>query len=468
MGETQSNMTARHVVALLGLVVVACREGTPTTALSAPSIRSFVAEPASILAGASSTLVWQTAHATTVTITGVGVVSGSSISVSPSVTTTYTLTASNSVGSATATTTVTVMSSASVPDILSFTASPATIMSGGTSTLAWSATGATALSISSVGAVSGTSVTVTPTTTTTYVLTASNSAGSATASATVTVQSASLCGNRQIDPGEACDASATPPIPASTTCQSLGQGYTGGSLSCDSMCHLVTSQCTQAATTCTPNMTQPYYNGPAGTEGVGTCAAGVETCSSDGSRWVVTTPDVEPQTENCGNPLDVACNGQIAPPCTPSTQHPRLWITPSDIPRLQQWAVSSNPLYKALSQQLAQAETIYSVGNQFNAAPYNGPFYLNGAPNPNWPDNGTSGVGAPYAEAYAEIFAFMAFLDPTNAASYAQKARNLLMYEMNAVVNCPTPAGPYGPWAPYCGPLMATYNRANYVGEAWG
>ncbi len=74
------------------------------------------------------------------------------------------------------------------PVIQSFGAQPATIAAGGSSTLAWSVTGATQLSIDQgVGAVTGTSIPVSPAATTTYTLTAVNAAGSSTASATVTV-----------------------------------------------------------------------------------------------------------------------------------------------------------------------------------------------------------------------------------------------------------------------------------------
>lgn len=77
---------------------------------------------------------------------------------------------------------------APTPIISSFTASPASIASG-SSTLAWTVSGATSVSINQgVGTVTGTTTkVVTPTATTTYTLTATNSSGSVTASATVTV-----------------------------------------------------------------------------------------------------------------------------------------------------------------------------------------------------------------------------------------------------------------------------------------
>ena len=78
------------------------------------------------------------------------------------------------------------------PAVLSFTATPASIVPGQASALTWSVKGATSVSIDSgVGDVTTlTSRSVAPMQTTAYTLTATNSAGSATARATVTVASA--------------------------------------------------------------------------------------------------------------------------------------------------------------------------------------------------------------------------------------------------------------------------------------
>ncbi len=80
------------------------------------------------------------------------------------------------------------------PVISSFTASPSSIASGGSSTLSWTVGGATSVSIDqAIGTVSNTGTkSVTPTTTTTYTLTASNSLGSSTRTAAVTVTAAGL------------------------------------------------------------------------------------------------------------------------------------------------------------------------------------------------------------------------------------------------------------------------------------
>ena len=76
-----------------------------------------------------------------------------------------------------------------VPIINSFLANPSSITEGESSTLSWSVTDATSVTIDhAIGtvALSGTTA-VNPTTTTTYTLTATNTAGSVTASVTVNV-----------------------------------------------------------------------------------------------------------------------------------------------------------------------------------------------------------------------------------------------------------------------------------------
>ena len=81
----------------------------------------------------------------------------------------------------------------SKPVVTSFTAAPASIISGQGSALSWVTQGAVSVSIDSgVGVVSGNSKTVYPATSTTYVLSAVNSAGTTTASVTVAVSTPPL------------------------------------------------------------------------------------------------------------------------------------------------------------------------------------------------------------------------------------------------------------------------------------
>jgi uncharacterized protein (TIGR03790 family) len=153
-----------------------------------PTINYFGSSRATISAGQWTQLYWSVAGATSVTIdNGIGN-APAQVLVSPTATTTYTLTASSSAGSSTAKLTITVAGS-TAPTISAFTTSPASIISGGSSTLSWSVSGATSLSLNQgLGDVTSlSSKSVAPATTTTYILTATNSSGSVTALATVTV-----------------------------------------------------------------------------------------------------------------------------------------------------------------------------------------------------------------------------------------------------------------------------------------
>ena len=150
---------------------------------------TFTADPAAIASGQSSTLRWTTTNATGASIDqGIGTVTpvaGGSKNVSPTVTTTYTLTATNADASVTKTVTV------KVGPGVTFTADPAAIASGQSSTLRWTTTNATGVSIDqgigTVTPVAGGSKNVSPTVTTTYTLTATNADASTTRTAKVTV-----------------------------------------------------------------------------------------------------------------------------------------------------------------------------------------------------------------------------------------------------------------------------------------
>ena len=166
---------------------------TVTVGASKPAIIRFAASPTNIIKGQSSLLSWTTTGASTVSINnGVGsVATNGSVNVTPSATTTYTLTAmgADGVTSVSAAVTVTV-GGAAVPNVISFTASPTVISSGGQSSLCWNVSNATSITITpGPGTVNGASgcVTVTPTTTTTYTLTATNAAGPIQANVTVSV-----------------------------------------------------------------------------------------------------------------------------------------------------------------------------------------------------------------------------------------------------------------------------------------
>jgi outer membrane protein OmpA-like peptidoglycan-associated protein/uncharacterized cupredoxin-like copper-binding protein len=181
-----------------GLSSSATTRVSSATATSATVVR-FDATPSTINAGQSSTLAWVVQGATSVSISnGVGNVAATgSTTVTPATTTTYTLTAVAPAGNVTATATVTVNPGVVVPgnpQIVRFEASPLNIQPGQQSTLSWTTTGATTVSISGVGAVTlNGSTTVSPAQTTTYTLSATSSDGkTVTAPVTITVSTGTV------------------------------------------------------------------------------------------------------------------------------------------------------------------------------------------------------------------------------------------------------------------------------------
>jgi hypothetical protein len=59
---------------------------------------------------------------------------------------------------------------------------------------------------------------------------------------------------------------------------------------------------------CTPGATRGCYDGPAGTQGVGPCTGGTQTCTAEGS-WGACEGQVVPRGEVCNNGIDDNCNG---------------------------------------------------------------------------------------------------------------------------------------------------------------
>ena len=186
-------LTVTNVAGLSSSAFTHVSTSTPQSAL----IVRFDATPNQINAGQSSTLNWVVQGATAISINNnIGNVAATgTTTVTPTSTTTYTLTATGPTGNVTASATVTVGAApAGNPQIIRFEASPLSIAPGGSSTLSWTTTGASTVSISGVGTVPvNGSTTVSPTQTTTYTLTASSSDGkSVTAPVTVTVASGSV------------------------------------------------------------------------------------------------------------------------------------------------------------------------------------------------------------------------------------------------------------------------------------
>jgi len=112
------------------------------TAPNPPVIVAFMAAPDTVTAGQSANLQWNVTGATTVSIDqGIGKVDvAGTKAVTPAATTTYTLSASNGAGSVSKSVALTV-GPAGPPTINSFTADPAQIVAGQTSTLQWDISG---------------------------------------------------------------------------------------------------------------------------------------------------------------------------------------------------------------------------------------------------------------------------------------------------------------------------------------
>jgi hypothetical protein len=175
-------------------------QSTATTTVTTGStgglhIDQFTATPANIQPGQAATLTWAVTGATSVTISpAVGNVNAQSGStqVSPAQTTTYTLAATGPGGTVNATAIVSV-GAAGPAQIIRFEDSPVTIQSGQQSTLSWTTTGASQVSLSGIGMVAANgSTTVSPTVTTTYTLMAVGANGTVSAPVTVTVSTGSI------------------------------------------------------------------------------------------------------------------------------------------------------------------------------------------------------------------------------------------------------------------------------------
>ncbi len=74
-------------------------------------------------------------------------------------------------------------------------------------------------------------------------------------------------------------------------------------------CDLLTGCEQNQQCVCTPGSTNSCYPGPAGTEGVGECKAGTETCKPTGMGYYICSGYTIPYPEICNNNKDEDCNG---------------------------------------------------------------------------------------------------------------------------------------------------------------
>ncbi|MGA2536861.1 MAG: alkaline phosphatase family protein [Terracidiphilus sp.] len=199
-GGTQGvnpTVTTTYTAVATGRGGTASAKATVNVTANPAPIVSMVANPASISAPGSSLLTVTAQNATAVTVTGTDGTtyslqpSGGTQAVSPVTTTTYAAKATGGGGTATGSATVTV--SANPAPSVTVTAVPASINSGGSSTLTVSALNATQVAIAGSDESSytllatGGTQTVSPSATTTYTVTASGPGGNAAAIASVTV-----------------------------------------------------------------------------------------------------------------------------------------------------------------------------------------------------------------------------------------------------------------------------------------
>jgi hypothetical protein len=185
-----NDTTTTYTLTVTGSSGATASATTTAQAVAAPAITSFTASSSTINAGGNTNLTAVFTGGTGVVTPGnLPITSGAPLSVNPITTTTYTLTVTNAAGSTTtATTTVTVNP---VPTITSFTASPAIITDGGSSSLTAVFSGGTGvITPGNISVTSGTAVSVTPPndTTTTYTLTVTGASGTTPATQTTTVQ----------------------------------------------------------------------------------------------------------------------------------------------------------------------------------------------------------------------------------------------------------------------------------------
>ncbi|MCK6513232.1 hypothetical protein L6R29_25155 [Myxococcota bacterium] len=82
----------------------------------------------------------------------------------------------------------------------------------------------------------------------------------------------------------------------------------------DNNCNGQVDEDPKCSASCKDGDTRPCYTGPPGTQGIGTCSQGTETCAS--GAWGACTGDVRPANkEACGDNLDNNCNGQVDEGC---------------------------------------------------------------------------------------------------------------------------------------------------------
>ncbi|MFS8071963.1 MAG: hypothetical protein ACMG6S_36805, partial [Byssovorax sp.] len=104
--------------------------------------------------------------------------------------------------------------------------------------------------------------------------------------------------------GATSSSSGTGGTGAGATSSSSGTGGTGGGATSS-------SSGTGGGLACQPSSQEACYSGPAGTQGLGLCVAGLRTCAPDGSGHGPCEGEVTPIPETCEIYGDEDCDGLI-------------------------------------------------------------------------------------------------------------------------------------------------------------
>ncbi|HUA84338.1 MAG TPA: OmpA family protein [Bryobacteraceae bacterium] len=195
------------------------------------------ASPATVIAGESSTLYWQTANATQVTVNPGGQTfapTGNTV-VTPTSNTTYTIIAMGANGNSNSCNASVTVTTGQLPRVIQFSSSPQNITAGQSSTLTWAVDNATSVSINGVGnslSLGGTQ-SVSPAVTTTYTLTATNAAGSVTSTTTINVSAAvsitAFTASPNPSPSSGASVTLTCTAANASSINLNGSNYNGGS-----------------------------------------------------------------------------------------------------------------------------------------------------------------------------------------------------------------------------------------------
>src|SRR5439155_25619476 len=114
--------------------------------------------------------------------------------------------------------------------------------------------------------------------------------------------------------GGGCNPACTAPTPVclnnSSCVQCSSDSHCSGATpSCDLGSHTcVAADGGTDAGACIEGATQPCYDGPNGTVGVGPCHAGSQQCTN--GAWSACANEQLPATESCNN-IDDDCNGSV-------------------------------------------------------------------------------------------------------------------------------------------------------------